>query len=95
MSHFPTELIETAIDANRQANEALAEGRPGPGLRQVRRGRKSLNALPEKGLTTNQRRARIFMLDRLKDTEQAIRRSIRDQRQVRPTPTIPRRPVTV
>ena len=63
------------------------------GMRQIRRARRSVNALPEKGLTVNQRRARIFMIERLKDTERTLRRELKGQQeQIRPTPTIPRRP---
>lgn len=71
----------------------VPEWRMKRGLRQVRRGRKSLAALPETGLSVNQRRARVFMLDRLADTERSLRREIKGQQeQTRPTPTIPRRP---
>lgn len=63
------------------------------GIRQLRRARNSVNALPEKGLTMNQRRSRIFMIERLKDTERTLRTELKGQQeQLRPTPTIPRRP---
>jgi len=53
----------------REEQLQLPEWRMRRGLRQVRRGRGSLLALPEKGLTLHQRRSRMFMLDRMKETE--------------------------
>ena len=62
------------------------------GMRQIRRGRKSLIALPEKGLSLHQRRARQFRIDAMKDTERAMRRSLKaQQEQLQPSPTLPRR----
>ena len=64
--------------------------------RQARRGRKSVEALPEKSLTMHQRRVRLFMVERAKVGESAIRREIRDMTtEVKPTATLPRKPVPV
>jgi hypothetical protein len=64
------------------------------GMRQIRRGRKSTAALPEKELTLNERRAKHFLVDGLREMEQSARRKLRDQEEVRrPTPVLPRRPV--
>lgn len=66
------------------------------GLRQVRRGRASVDALPEKSLTLHQRRVRAFLSERGKEAERALRREIRAAGEaLRPTPTLPRRPAPV
>lgn len=62
--------------------------------RQMRKGRKSVEALPDAGLSLHQRRAKMFNLDRLKSGERAIKsESRRMKQQVRPTGSVPRRPV--
>lgn len=60
--------------------------------RQVRRGRKSVEALPEAGLTFHQRRLKAFMVEHAKASEQGIRREAREQEaQLKPSETLPRR----
>lgn len=64
------------------------------GRRQATRARKSVEALPEKGLTLNQRRARLFAIERTREAERSIRREIRSQsEELKPSQTLPRRRV--
>jgi hypothetical protein len=64
-------------------------------IRQVRRGRRSVEALPEKSLTVNQRRARAFLAERSRESELSLRRDARQlEKQARPTPVQPRRRVS-
>jgi hypothetical protein len=61
--------------------------------RQMRRGRKSLQALPDNILSLHQRRSKLFLIDRQKESERALRREMRAQvAQLKPTQTLPRRP---
>lgn len=62
------------------------------GLRQVRKGRKSVEALPDTSLSIQQRRAKAFLAERARETERAMRRDMKAQRQqIKPTQTLPRR----
>lgn len=61
--------------------------------RQLRRGRLSVVRLPVHGLTVHQRRIQAANLERLRESERELRKSLKDQaEQARPTPTIARRP---
>lgn len=74
----------------------LPQWRLRKGIRQIRKARKSLTALPEAGLTVNQRRVRAAMLERLAETELANRRELAGQtRLTRPNFVLPRRPLSV
>lgn len=65
------------------------------GIRQVRRGRHSLEALPEKGLTDHQRRFRQLTIERLSETERKSHQELRAQAtllkpsHVHPRPMLP------
>jgi hypothetical protein len=62
-------------------------------IRHFKKSRRAVRALPDRGLTVNQRRAKAFLGDALRDSERGLRRDLRAQREAaRPTPTIPRRP---
>lgn len=62
-------------------------------MRQAKRGRKSVEALPDKSLSLHQRRLKAFMIERSRETERSLRRDVRDLTQeVKPTVTLPRRP---
>lgn len=75
-----------------QAITELPEHRTNKGIRQQRKLRRSLNSLDPKKLTVFQRRQRQFLVDLAKNTEEAMRRALREsQEPIRPTPTIPRR----
>jgi hypothetical protein len=59
-------------------------------IRQVRRGRRSVEALPEKSLTVNQRRARAFLAERSRESEWSLRRDARQlEKQARKLPKPP------
>jgi hypothetical protein len=62
-------------------------------VRQVRRGRRSVEALPFRGLTPHQRRSQLFLAERSLDVERSLQRELRTQAEsLRSTPTVPRRP---
>jgi hypothetical protein len=62
-------------------------------LRQVRRGRKAVRFLPEKGLTVHQRRQRLFGIDRSLEMERSLRQEIKAHAEIaKPTVVTPRRP---
>jgi hypothetical protein len=62
------------------------------GMRQLRRGRKSVLALPEKSLTMNQRRIRATTIDSVREAERHLRREMKVQKTLAtPTQTGPRR----
>jgi hypothetical protein len=64
------------------------------GIRQIRRGRKSLEALPEDGLTVNQRRVRHLMIEYITEAEQTVKeRSRAHESLLKPSFTQPRQPV--
>jgi AraC-like DNA-binding protein len=64
------------------------------GLRQVRKGRGHVEALPDRGLTLHQRRLRSILVDQAREAETTLRRELRDQRRtIRPIETQPRRPL--
>jgi hypothetical protein len=63
-------------------------------IRQVRKGRKPLDALPASSLTVNQRKLREMLSSGMMSTEKAMRRELRKQGSlISPTPVIPRRRV--
>lgn len=66
------------------------------GLRQIKRGRKSVEALPENSLSHHQRRLRAFLADNARAQERSIRRDLKSMReQIKPTAPLPRRPSIV
>lgn len=68
-----------------------SERRTRYGLRQVRRGHRSLQRLPVRELTVHQRRARDAKIELARQTEIQMRQSLKDQEmQMRSTPTIAR-----
>lgn len=63
-------------------------------LRQIRRGMRSVDALPEAGLTLNKRKAKAVAYHSLRDQAREIRRSIKQQDALFALrPVTPRRPV--
>jgi hypothetical protein len=74
--------------------EIIPQKRTMKAYRQFRKIRRSVEALPEKGLSLHQRRFRHFAIDQANAGMSAARRAKRDlMRQLRPTSTLPRPPV--
>lgn len=64
------------------------------GLREIHRGRTSLNVLPDQGLTLHQKQMRFFQSEWIRDTEHTLRRGLLEQMtHYQPVPTLPRRPL--
>lgn len=72
---------------------ALPAERLRRGIRQVRRGRRSVEALPTRGLTMHQRMSQAFAAERSRDAERAMRAELRQlTREAAPAARLPRRP---
>lgn len=72
----------------------LPERRLRRAARQARRGRMSVEALPDRSLTLHQRRIKQFMTDRARESELRIKREARAMSaETKPTPVLPRRPI--
>lgn len=90
---LPETTVGYKLLTTQETLEVLPRHRTLKARRQHRRARRSLEALPEKGLSTNQRRARMLLIEMARRAEAAARAELKEQAEgIRATPVPPRRP---
>lgn len=88
---WPEHAVGYRLLTDSETLEFLPYKRAMKALRQYRKVRRSVEALPDASLTEYQRRHRLFVIEQAREAERSIRRDLKEQEAViRPTPVLPR-----